>query len=87
MAAAPPVLAQRAVRTWLRATEIEHHPPAAAEVARVMAVIRGDAVACQLAGDRRVQRSQGRLRVTGGTPLTELPELPELPEPRDGRRR
>ncbi len=64
LAAAPEVLARRAIRAWLRATDDERHPPTAAEVERVLAVARGDAVACQLSGDRRVQRSHGRLTLT-----------------------
>jgi tRNA(Ile)-lysidine synthase len=63
LAAAPEALAKRAIRTWLRATESEHHPPTAAEVTRVLEVVRGDVVACQISGDRRIQRSQGRLSV------------------------
>lgn len=61
MAAAPDVLARRAIRTWLRTTALEHHPPTAAEVQRVLDVIRGRAGACELSGDRRVARSKGRL--------------------------
>ena len=59
---APLPLARRAVRRWLRAaSDDECHPPSAAEVARVLAVARGDALACELAGGRRVIRRQGRL--------------------------
>jgi tRNA(Ile)-lysidine synthase len=59
VAAAPVALARRAVRRWLT-TE---HPPTSAEVARVLAVARGEAVACELAGGRRVARTGGRLRI------------------------
>jgi tRNA(Ile)-lysidine synthase len=55
---APPALARRAVRRWLT-TE---HPPDAATVERVLAVARGEARACELAGGGRVERSQMRLR-------------------------
>ncbi len=64
---APTPLARRAVRNWLRGAEgadPELHPPSAAEVSRVLAVARGDAVACQIAGGRRVARREGRLRVS-----------------------
>jgi len=73
LAAAPEVLARRAIRAWLRTTDDERHPPTAAEVDRVLAVARGGAVACQVTGDRRVRRSQGRLTLTAGTarPATE----------------
>jgi tRNA(Ile)-lysidine synthase len=66
LAAAPPALAQRAVRRWLRASGPggdEHHPPDAATVERVLTVARGDAVACELPGGWRVARTRGRLRL------------------------
>ncbi len=62
--AAPRALARRAVRRWLRhgpGADAERHPPSAAEVERVLAVARADAVACELAGGRRVRRRSGRL--------------------------
>jgi tRNA(Ile)-lysidine synthase len=67
LAAAPAPLARRAVRRWLRAGgDDEMHPPSSAEVARVLRVARGEVVACQLAGGRRVARRAGRLRVEPG---------------------
>ena len=57
---APLPLARRAVRALLRA----EHPPTAAEVDRVLAVARLEAVACEVEGGRRVSRSAGRLTVT-----------------------
>jgi tRNA(Ile)-lysidine synthase len=66
LAAAPPALARRAVRRWLRAGGpggLEHHPPPAATVERVLAVARGEAVACELPGGWRVARTAGRLRL------------------------
>jgi tRNA(Ile)-lysidine synthase len=65
LSAVPEVLARRAIRRWLRATAAERHPPSAAEVERVLQVVRGEAVACQLNGSRRVQRSHGRLTLLG----------------------
>jgi tRNA(Ile)-lysidine synthase len=59
----PPALLRRAVRAWLRAGDPEEHPPSAAEVERVLAVIRGDATACELNGGRTVRRSHGRLSI------------------------
>ena len=68
--AAPRPLARRAVRRWLRTggtvPDAEFHPPAADEVARVLAVAAGTVRACELAGGRRVERHGGRLRVAGG---------------------
>jgi len=60
VAAAPVVLARRAVRRWLA----DHHPPDAASVERVLAVARGDAVACELPGGARVQRTNQRISIT-----------------------
>jgi tRNA(Ile)-lysidine synthase len=66
LAAAPAPLARRAVRRWLRTGGPggdEQHPPDAATVDRVLAVARGEAVACQLPRGWRVARSRGRLRL------------------------
>jgi tRNA(Ile)-lysidine synthase len=63
LAAAAPELARRAIRTWLRAQSPERHPPDVAAVDRVLAVARGDAVATEIGGGRRVARTGGRLRV------------------------
>ncbi|MFM8381967.1 MAG: TilS substrate-binding domain-containing protein, partial [Actinomycetota bacterium] len=57
VAAAPAALARRAVRRWLTDT----HPPDLATVERVLAVARGDSVACEIPGGRRVTRSHQRL--------------------------
>lgn len=54
IAAAPPVLARRALRRWL--TEAGY-PPDRASIERVMAVARGEAIACEITGGRRVRRS------------------------------
>jgi tRNA(Ile)-lysidine synthase len=66
LTAAPPALARRAVRRWLRTGGPggdEQHPPDAATVDRVLAVARGDALACELPRGWRVARSRGRLRL------------------------
>jgi tRNA(Ile)-lysidine synthase len=68
LAAAPAALARRAVRRWLRTAGpggAERHPPDVAATERVLAVARGEAVACELAGGWRVARTGGRLRVEG----------------------
>lgn len=57
LAAAPIALARRAVRRWLTTT----HPPDAATVERVIAVARGEAVATEIGGGRRVDRHRQRL--------------------------
>jgi tRNA(Ile)-lysidine synthase len=61
LAALPPAVARRAVRRLLGGD----HPPGSASVERVLAVARGEAVACEVEGGRRVRRSVGRLRVEG----------------------
>lgn len=55
---APVVLARRALRRWLR-TE---HPPAAADIERVLRVVAGEHVATEVGG-RRIARRGGRLIV------------------------
>lgn len=61
--AAPVALARRALRQWLA----DPLPPSAAEIERVLAVVRGERVACELEGGRRVARSHQRLSVETGT--------------------
>ncbi len=68
--AARPALARRALRAWLRSGEGDH-PPSRAEVTRVVEVVEGRAVACELSGGRRVARSRGRLSVSDAVTATE----------------
>jgi tRNA(Ile)-lysidine synthase len=66
LAAAPDALARRAVRRWLRSAGpggAERYAPDAAATGRVLAVARGEVVACELTGGWRVARSHGRLRL------------------------
>lgn len=63
LAAAPPALARRAVRRWLRAGP-EQHPPDRASVERVLDVARGAVVACEVVGGRTVRRSRGQLTLS-----------------------
>jgi tRNA(Ile)-lysidine synthase len=57
LAGAPTVLARRALRRWLA----EPYPPGAAAVERILAVARGQAVACDVEGKGRIRRSRQRL--------------------------
>jgi tRNA(Ile)-lysidine synthase len=66
---APPPLARRSLRNWLRAGQPAGYPPASAAIERVLAVAGGEVRACELEGGRRVRRSKGRL-------LLEDPRLP-----------
>ena len=63
LAAAPMPLARRAVRRWLTAD----HPPDAATVERVLAVARGEAVAAEVGGGRRVARRHRQLTLFAPT--------------------
>jgi len=55
----PAPFARRALRRWL--TTQHGYAPSAAAIDRLMAVVQGDVVACEIAGVGRVRRSQGRL--------------------------
>ncbi|MGH1492737.1 MAG: tRNA lysidine(34) synthetase TilS [Acidimicrobiales bacterium] len=61
LAALPVSVAAEALRGWL--IDELGHPPSAAELERVMAVVRHEATACELSGHRRVSRSGGVLRL------------------------
>ena len=65
LVAAPLAVARAAVREWLRAG-VEHHPPDAATVERVLAVARKDARATDAGDGRRVERHAGRLVLVDG---------------------
>ena len=67
---APPAVARRALRLWLRGADAsgqdqegEQHPPSSAELERVMEVVSGLRRACQISGGRSIRRSRGRLHV------------------------
>ncbi len=66
LAAAPPVVAKAAIRQWLRATEVENHPPDQATVERVMAVVNNQATGTDIGGGRRVERTNRKLRIEVG---------------------
>jgi tRNA(Ile)-lysidine synthase len=63
LAAAPVALARRAVRRWLTNETSDGYPPDVAAVERVLAVARGDQLACEIAGGLRVERHRQRLSV------------------------
>lgn len=56
---APVAIARRALRGWLS----DPYPPDAATLERVLQVARGERLACELAGGRRVERHHQRLTV------------------------
>lgn len=72
LAGAPPPVARRAVRHWLRSLDAEDHPPGSAAVERVLAVARGEVVACEVPGGVRVRRSRGRLLAESPRPSPTL---------------
>ncbi len=53
---APIAVARRALRRW-----VGPPPPSAAEIERIVAIVRGEIVGTELAGGRRIRRSGGRL--------------------------
>jgi tRNA(Ile)-lysidine synthase len=59
LAQAPLPLARRAVRAWLS----HPYPPDVATVERVLAVARGEVLACDVGGGREVRRSKQRLHL------------------------
>ena len=71
MALAPVALARRAIRRWLTELDPHRHPPDLATVARVLDVVAGTAIACEISGARRVQRHHQRLSI--------VPDLSESP--------
>jgi tRNA(Ile)-lysidine synthase len=62
VADADPVLSRRALRMWLVEAG---YPPDAAAIDRVLDVANGAAIACELPGGRRVERSHQHLRIVG----------------------
>jgi tRNA(Ile)-lysidine synthase len=60
LANAPVALARRAIRRWLSG----NHPPDAASVERVLAVARGEVIACELPGGFRISRTNQRISIT-----------------------
>lgn len=56
-----PTVYRQALRRWL--LDDLGHPPSAAELDRVLAVVRHEVVACELSGGRRVARTDGVLRI------------------------
>jgi tRNA(Ile)-lysidine synthase len=61
LAGAPIALARRSVRAWLKMLSGSSMPPDAAAVERVLAVARGESLACEIAGGVRISRHRGRL--------------------------
>ena len=68
LAAAPPVLARRALRRWLSAGA--DHPPDAATVERVLGVARGEVRATDVGRGRRIVRTGQMLRLEAGPTWT-----------------
>ena len=83
LSAAPEPLARRAVRRWLA----DPYPPPAAAVERVLAVARGDVLACELPGGRRVSRhAAAGCSCLGSSPLTSGDDQRRPPARRGDRR-
>jgi len=63
IAAAPPVLARRALRRFITSSWSRPHPPSADSVNRVLAVARGLTASCQVEGGHSVHRTNQKLRL------------------------
>ena len=63
VAAAPIVLARRALRLFIMQAWPRDHPPAVESVDRVLAVAQGIATSCEIEGGHRVHRTNQRLRL------------------------
>jgi len=61
--AAPIALARRALRMWLRDHSKDGYVPDSFMIERVLRVVNGEVVACEIAGGLRIKRSQGRLSI------------------------
>lgn len=70
LAAAPEVLARRALRIFIENGWSLRHPPSGAAVDRALAVARGSATSCDLEGGHRIHRTNQRLRLL--PPLTRV---------------
>jgi tRNA(Ile)-lysidine synthase len=67
LAEQPRPVAAHAIRAWWRQETGSAHPPDGAAVDRILAVARGEAVACEIGGGWRVARSGGRLSLVATT--------------------
>ena len=63
LAAAPAVLARRAIRRFITESWPHDHPPGTDSIERVLAVAQGDAVSCEIEGGHRVYRSHQKMRL------------------------
>lgn len=63
VAAAPVVLARRALRQFIMSEWPREHPPAVDSVDRVLDVARGTVTSCEIEGGHRVHRTNQRLRL------------------------
>ena len=61
--AAPIALTRRALRRWLRDHSTHGYSPDSSVIERVLRVVSGEVVACEIAGGQRVRRSKGRLSI------------------------
>ena len=63
VAAAPPVLARRALRKFITEGWSRPHPPSVDTVERALEVARGQATSCDLEGGHRIHRTHQKLRL------------------------
>ena len=63
LAAAPPLVARTALRSWLRRADADGQPPDGATLGRALDVVHGVAVATEVGGGWRLRRRAGRLHL------------------------
>ncbi len=61
--AAPVALRRRVLRRWIREHSLDGYFPDSSVIERVMRVVDGEVVACEIAGGQRIKRSMGRLSI------------------------
>ena len=61
--AAPVALSRRALRGWIRDHSKDGYLPDSFVIERVLRVVNGEVVACEIVGGQRIKRSSGRLSI------------------------
>lgn len=70
LSVAPIALARRALRQWFRSVAPDAYVPDAAAIERIMRVVSGEVIGCEIAGGQRIRRSKGRLSIEDPPEIT-----------------
>ncbi len=65
--AVPLALRRRALRRWIREHSRDGYFPDSSVIERVLRVVDGEVIACEIAGGQRIRRSTGRLSIEDPT--------------------